>query len=128
MHDRISMSFLLASYKAGDLALAKKVTTSVRKDLNEQLRYYKMFGEQTTTEQMAVDAMSYLQNKPSGLTDKQAAFAQDIYSSYQMLLNMDQWEKQFGVAPSAGIESNQVIKSNDSGSPSPPKKDSPKKR
>jgi hypothetical protein len=40
--------------------------------------------------------MSYLQNKPHNITDKQAPFAQDIYSSYQMLLNLDEWEKQFG--------------------------------
>jgi hypothetical protein len=42
MHNRISMSFLLASYRAGDMSLAKKVNSSVKKDLNEQMRYYRI--------------------------------------------------------------------------------------
>jgi hypothetical protein len=125
MHDRISMSFLLASYRAGDLALAKKVSGSIKKDLNEQLRYYRLLGDQQTNEQIAQDAMSYLQNKPNSITDKQAPFAQDIYSSFQMLMNMDDWEKQYGPAPaqSKGLESNPPM-INDSG---PKKKDPIKK-
>jgi hypothetical protein len=119
MHNRISMSFLMASYRAGDFALAKKVSTSIKKDLNEQLRYYRLLGDQQTNEQIAQDAMSYLQQKPNGISDKQAPFAQDIYSSFQMLVNMEDWAKQYGppVAPSKGLESNPKM-INDS----PPKK------
>ena len=84
-----------------------------------------MLGEQRTNQELYQDAINYLQNKPSAITDKQAPFAQDIYSSFQMLLNMDDWEKQYGGAPPAnGLEMNPVIK-NDSAPP--PKKDSPKK-
>ena len=109
MHDRISMSFLLASYRAGDLELAKKVSGSVKKDLNEQMRYYRLLGDQQTNEQIAGDALSYLQNKGSNISDKQVPFVQDIYSSYQMLLNIDEWERQFGPAQPKSIESNQPI-------------------
>jgi len=123
MHNRISMSFLYASYKAGDTVLANKVSTSVRSDLNEQLRYYRLLGDQVTNDQLASDAMNYLQNKPNNITERQAPFAQDIYSSFQMLLNMDEWHKQFGPPAPRSLESTGPILNNDS----PPKtKDSPK--
>jgi Protein of unknown function (DUF2723) len=122
MHNRISMSFLYASYRAGDTPLAKKVSTSVRKDLNEQLKYYRLLGDQLTNEQLAGDAMNYLQSKPHNITDKQVPFAQDIYSSYQMLLNIDEWEKQYGPPQPKSLESNAPI-INDSA----PKKDTNKR-
>src|SRR5690348_7650480 len=98
MHDRISVSFLLASYRAGDLPLAEEVSASIKSDLNEQLRYYRMLGDQQSNDQIAQDAMSYMQNKPNGISDKQVPFVQDIYSSFQMLVNMDDWEKQYAPA------------------------------
>jgi hypothetical protein len=85
------------------------------------LRYYRLLGDQVTNEQLAGDAMNYLQNKPSNISDKQAPFVQDIYSSYQMLMNMDDWQKQFGPPVPKSLESNATIV-NDSA----PKKDSPK--
>ena len=94
--DRISMSFLLACYESGDLTLAKKVAASVKKDLNQQMRYYNSLGESTSNEQLAVNAQMVLQNKGGNLSDKQAGYAQDILSSFQMLLQLDDWEKQFG--------------------------------
>jgi hypothetical protein len=36
------------------------------------------------------------QQKGSNLTEKQGEFANDILSSYQMLMQLDQWSKQFG--------------------------------
>ena len=39
-HNKISMSFLEACYRADDLKLAAKVLASVRKDLEQQVRYY----------------------------------------------------------------------------------------
>ena len=109
MHNRISMSFLYAAYRAGDTVLAKKVSTSVRNDLNEQMRYYRLLGDQVTNEQLANDAMNYLQNKPNNISDKQVPFAQDIYSSFQMLLNMDEWQKQYGPPVPKSVESGGTI-------------------
>ena len=128
MHNRISMSFLYASYRAGDTMLAKKVNASVKKDLNEQMRYYRLLGDQKNDDELASDALGYLQNKPPPpgkdhwLSNKQIPFAQDIYSSFQMLTNMDDWEKQFGPPQPKSLESNGPI-FNDSA----PKKDSGKK-
>jgi hypothetical protein len=40
MHNRNSLMFLEACYLAGDSTLAQKVSASVKKDLQQQLRYY----------------------------------------------------------------------------------------
>lgn len=40
MHNRNSLLFLESCYLAGDSALAQKVSASVKKDLQQQLRYY----------------------------------------------------------------------------------------
>jgi len=40
MHNRNSLLFLEACYMSGDSTLAKKVETSVKNDLNQQMRYY----------------------------------------------------------------------------------------
>jgi len=97
--DRISMSFLLACYESGDLTLAKKVAASVKKDLNQQMRYYASLGENMPNEQLAINAQMALQNKGGNLSEKQGAYANDIMSSFQLLMQLDEWEKQFGGAP-----------------------------
>lgn len=43
-HNRISQQFLLAAYKCGDSALAKKVTADLRKDLEQEILYYNSLG------------------------------------------------------------------------------------
>ena len=40
MHNQISLQFLYAAYKAGDTALAQKVTQRLRKDMEQQLAFY----------------------------------------------------------------------------------------
>jgi hypothetical protein len=44
-HDYISYQFLDACYKAGDTALAEKVTRSLKKDLEQQVTYYNSLNE-----------------------------------------------------------------------------------
>jgi hypothetical protein len=95
-HNKISMSFLLAAYESGDSKLAAKVAASVKKDLEQQMRYYNSLGESQPNEQLAVNAQMAEQQKGGNLTDKQSEFTNDILSSYQMLIQMDQWAKQFG--------------------------------
>jgi len=94
--NRISMSFLLACYESGDLTLAKKVAASVKKDLNQQMRYYASLGDNPNNEQLAINAQMVVQNKGGNLSDKQVGYAQDILSSYQLLLELEDWDKQFG--------------------------------
>lgn len=43
-HNRQSMYFLDACYRAGDTRLIQKVTASLKKDLQEQLRYYQQLA------------------------------------------------------------------------------------
>jgi len=104
-HDRISMSFLLASYQSGDLTLARKVAASVKKDLNQQMRYYASLGEPMSNEQLAINAQMALQGKGGNLSDRQGgAIAQDILSTFQMLLQLDDWDKQFGHAKPSQVQ------------------------
>ena len=94
-HNRISMSFLLASFQSGKLELAKKVAASLKKDLNQQLRYYSALGDNMPNEQLAINAQMVMQGKGGNLSDKQMGFANDILSSYQMLMQLGEWEKQY---------------------------------
>ncbi|HVU93641.1 MAG TPA: DUF2723 domain-containing protein [Puia sp.] len=104
-HDRISMSFLLASYQSGDLTLAQKVAASLKKDLNQQMRYYASLGEPMSNEQLAVNAQMALQGKGGNLSDRQGgSIAQDILSTFQMLLQLDDWDKQFGHAKPSQVQ------------------------
>jgi hypothetical protein len=95
LHDYFSFRFLEACYAAEDWNLAKKVSTSLKKDLEQQMRYYGSLGETLPNEQLAINAQMLLQGKGGNLSDRQAAFAQDILSSYQLLMQMNEWEKQY---------------------------------
>ncbi len=99
LHDYFSFRFLEACYQAGDLKLAQKVSASLKKDLTQQMAYYKSLGEGMTDEQMAVNAQMMMQGKGGNLSDRQAHFAQDIVSSYQILLQMEEWDKQYNGKP-----------------------------
>ena len=43
----------------------------------------------------------YLQGKGGNLSEQQANFANDIQSSFQMLQEIDQWDKQYRGAPAS---------------------------
>ncbi|MBS1666987.1 MAG: DUF2723 domain-containing protein [Bacteroidetes bacterium] len=94
----ISTNFLQACYMAGDFTLAKKVEASVRKDLQQQMRYYKSLGDDpnVSDEQIATNAYMLLQGKGGSLSDRQMQFVQDIFTSYQMLMRIGEWDKQYG--------------------------------
>jgi len=94
-HDAITTQFLSACYLSGDVALAKKVSASLKKDAKEQMEYYKSLGEgNLNDEQLANAAYQVLQGKGNGLSDSQVPFASDIVSSFQILRQADEWEKQ----------------------------------
>ena len=109
IHDYFSFRFLEACYVSDDLARAKKVEASLKKDLEQQMRYYKSLGETMGDEQLAINAQMQLQGKGGNLSERQAAFAQDIVSSYQMLLQMAEWQKQYSKA-AAGPPVQQPLK------------------
>ena len=95
--DAISSNFLQACYIAEDFTLAKKVAASLKKDLTQQMRYYKSLGDDPniSDEQLATNAYMLLQGKVGNLSDKQQQFVQDIFTTYQMLMRMSDWEKQY---------------------------------
>jgi hypothetical protein len=97
LHDYFSLRFLEACYQSGDLTLAAKVNASLKKDLGQQMRYYKSLGDNSTIpdEQLAISAQMALQNKGGTLSDRQQDFTQDIYTTYEMIMQIDQMEKQY---------------------------------
>jgi hypothetical protein len=97
LHDYFSMRFLEACYQSGDLTLAAKVNSSLKKDLEQQMRYYKSLGDNSTIpdEQLAINAQMSLQNKGGTLSDRQQDFTQDIYTTYEMIMQIGQMEKQY---------------------------------
>jgi hypothetical protein len=97
--DAISTDFLQACYIAGDTVLAKKVEASLKKDLQQQMRYYKSLGEESSDDQLATNAYMILQGKGGTLSDKQQQFTQDIFTTYRMLMQIDQLDKQFSGKP-----------------------------
>jgi hypothetical protein len=97
--NHVSMSFLLACYRSKDLKLAAKVAASIRKDVEQQLRYYNSLGESQPNEQLAINAQMYKQGKGGNLSDQQENFANDILSSYEMVQEIDQWAAQYGGVP-----------------------------
>ena len=106
LHDYFSFDFLQACYMSGDSTLAKKVSASLKKDLQQQMRYYKSQGDPSMTdEQLAINANMVLQNKGGNLSEVQAKyFAQDILSTYRMLMQLSAWEKPSGAQ---GLQPNQ---------------------
>ena len=95
-HNSISADFLEAAYSSGDMTLAAKVDRSLKKDLEQQMSYYRSLGEeQLNNKDMAMQASLTLNNKGGNLSEKQRAFAYDILSSFQMLEQLQQWKQQY---------------------------------
>ncbi len=97
--DAISTDFLQACYVAGDTVLARKVEASVKKDLQQQMRYYKSLGDEASDDQLGQNAYMLLQGKGGTLSDRQMQFTQDIFTTYRMLMQIDQMDKQFNGKP-----------------------------
>lgn len=95
-HNRVSMSFLLAAYKSEHKTLAKKVNASMKKDLEQQMAYYRSLGEgNMNNEALAMQAAAYLNQRGGNLSPLQEGFANDILSTFQLLNQMAEWEKEY---------------------------------
>jgi hypothetical protein len=109
----ISIEFLQACLLSGDSTLAKKVEASVKKDLTQQMRYYKALGEENMSDdQLANNAYQLVQGKGGTLSDRQLQFAQDIFTTYRMLMQLAEWDRQYGPAERKGTELNLPLISN----------------
>jgi hypothetical protein len=81
--------------------LAKKVHQSLKSDLDQQMRYYQTLGDAPLNgEQLYSAAVNYMNQRPHGLSEEQSSFANDILSAYQMLQQLNDWQKQFDPAAS----------------------------
>ena len=79
---------------ADDMSLAKKVSVSIKKDLQEQLRYYHSVGDvNMSNEQMISVAYALYQGKAGEMPARQVSFVNDILSSWQLLKQLEEWEK-----------------------------------
>ncbi len=103
-HDYISFQFLEACYRAGDTALAEKVSRSLKKDLEQQVTYYNSLNE----------------NRLSQFDGDRG----DLPVAVNLLRGMQQMEKQFKNPGQLPAEIQQSINNNTAPAA---KKDSPKK-
>lgn len=104
-HNDVSKEFLEAAYMAGDMALAQKVHKSLKKDLEQQMKYYRSLSDDNmTNEELAINAAQILNNKPGNLSPRQDAFVYDIYTAYQMLMELGELEKRFNAPKPASTE------------------------
>jgi hypothetical protein len=94
-HNAISSEFLRAAYLCGENNLAKRITVSLKRDLRQQLYYYHSMGDEgMTDEQLAQNAYQQIQGKYADLSYRQTSFANDILSSFQLLHQVESWEKE----------------------------------
>ena len=84
-HDKMSMVYLEAAYKAGHTALVSKLETALRKDYNDQLNYYKYLRD----------------SKPEYFNGD---LASDEAYCMQALKQLDDMKKQYSGAPVNVIE------------------------
>ena len=94
-HNYFSYLFLQACYASGELNLAKKVTTSLLKDLKQEVAYYKALGEPMSDDQFLQNAEFAYQSKPHTLASKQIAFVQDILTCSQLIDAVNKMDKDF---------------------------------
>ena len=94
-HNYFSYLFLQACYASGELNLAKKVTTSLLKDLKQEVAYYKALGDPMSDDQFLQNAENAYQGKPNTLASKQIAFVQDILTCSQLVDAVSKMEKDF---------------------------------
>ena len=118
-HNRFSQTFLYAAYRAGDMNLAKKVHQSLKSDLDQQMAYYQSLGDGVlNNDQLYAAAAQTLNGRAGGLSTEQEKFAGDIASVYQMLQQLNAWEKEFNpktVSPTENAPS--TLPAPDSASP-----------
>ena len=81
----------------GELDLAKKVSTSVLKDLKQETAYYKSLGDPMSEDQYMQNIENAYQNKPNSLSNKQIVFVQDALTCYQLIAAIDKMGQDFAV-------------------------------
>ena len=96
-HNYFSYLFLQSCYAAGEMNLAKKVSSSVLKDLGQEIAYYKSLGEPMSEDQFLQNLENAYQSKPNSLTNKQIVFVQDALTCYQLISAINKMGQDFAV-------------------------------
>ena len=96
-HNYFSYLFLQSCYAAGEMNLAKKVSSSVLKDLGQEIAYYKSLGEPMSEDQFLQNLENAYQSKPNSLTNKQIVFVQDALTCYQLISVINKMGQDFAV-------------------------------
>ncbi|MEO7265236.1 MAG: DUF2723 domain-containing protein, partial [Ferruginibacter sp.] len=60
-HNQFSLQFLYSAYKAGDMKLAEKITSSLKKDIEQQARYYEQLNDRRR------EALAYEEERNSNI-------------------------------------------------------------
>lgn len=96
-HNYFSYLFLQSCYAAGEMNLAKKVSSSVLKDLGQEIAYYKSLGEPMSEDQFLQNLENAYQSKANSLTNKQIVFVQDALTCYQLISAINKMGQDFAV-------------------------------
>ncbi len=101
-HDYFSMQFMMACYEAGDTVLAKKVSASLKKDLQQQLNYYASLGKMSTAEleQNLMRSLQFkYQNEKDALMEniprKLHGLYEDAERAFQIMRQTESIEKNY---------------------------------
>jgi hypothetical protein len=77
--------------------IAKKISGSVLKDLNQSIAYYKSLGDPMSEDQYMQNLENAYQNKPNSLSNKQIVFVQDALTTYQLIAAINKMSQDFAV-------------------------------
>jgi len=94
-HNYFSYIFLQSCYAAGEMNVAKKVSSSVLKDLRQEIAYYKSLGDPMSEDQFMQNLENAYQSKPNSLSNKQIVFVQDALTTYQLVAAIEKMGQDF---------------------------------
>jgi hypothetical protein len=93
-HNMVSIQLIEAAYKADDQQLASKISTRVRKDLDEQLAYYANLGGMSIPE-MRQAVQDIMENKADNLSNRQKGVFQEMRMAFGLKDYLDNIERSF---------------------------------
>lgn len=93
--------FLRSCVETGDAVLIKKVSNSLIKDLDAQLKYYRSLGDNMSEADFYRNIQLAYSRKSNMLSDKQKSFVRDALGCYQLIEEV----KQMGSSSSATSKS-----------------------
>jgi hypothetical protein len=105
-HNYFSFMFLRSCFETGDAVLIKKVSNSLIKDLDAQLKYYKSLGDNMSDADFYRNIQLAYSRKSNNLSDRQQSFVRDALGCYQLIEEV----KQMGANPNSASMSQESVK------------------